>query len=110
MDRQRDGLSTAPGEHLLKLAVDLHSRQALLRDQLPERLLHFGVQVIGQLMGIIALRRLVHENFHGGQQGAMAGRPHAFVRPKSTIVEASDFRQGIGAPAMSVAGEIVELL
>ena len=63
-----------PGEHLFaardefdggiqKLARDLHSRQALLLDQMAERLLHFGVQGVGQFMGVIAVRRLVDEGF-----------------------------------------------
>jgi hypothetical protein len=74
MDSHRNGLSAAPGEHLLaawggldggikKLALDLHSCQALLRDQMAERLLHFGVQGVGQFMSVIAVRRLVDEGF-----------------------------------------------
>ena len=61
-------------------------------------------------MSIVALGRVVHENFHGGQQGAVAGKPDALVRPKSTIVEMSDLAQGIEAATMSVAGEIIERL
>src|SRR6266481_9773814 len=74
MDGYRDGLSAAPGEHLFgakdrfdggieKLALDLHSRQALLLDQMAERLLHFGVQGVGQFMGVISVRSLVDEGF-----------------------------------------------
>ena len=93
-----------------KLAFDLHSCQALLLDEMTERLLHFGVQVISQLMSIVALGRLVHENFHGGQQGSVTGEPDALMRPPCVIVEVSDFGQGVEAAAMGVAGEIVELL
>jgi hypothetical protein len=75
-----------------------------------ERLLHFSVQVIGQFLGIVALGRLVHENFYGGQQGAVAGEPDAFVRPQSVIVEVSDFGESVGAAAMGVAGEVIEVL
>ena len=74
MDSHRNGLSAAPGEQLLaardgfdggikKLAIHLHSRQALSLDQMAERLLHFGVQSIGQFMGVIAVGRLVDESF-----------------------------------------------
>ncbi len=113
MDGHRDGLSAAPGEHLFaawhgldggieKLALDLHSCQALLLDQMAKGLLHFRVQGVGQFLGIVALGRLVHENFHGGQQGAVAGEPDTFLRPQSAIVEASDFGQGVEAAAMGV--------
>ena len=93
-----------------KLAVQFRSRQALLRDELAERLLYFRVEVIGQLMGIVAPKRLLYENFHGGQQCAMAGKPDTFVRPESAIVEMSDFGQSIEAAAMRVAGEVIQLL
>ena len=74
MDGHGNGLSAASGEHLLaardgfdggieKLAIHLHSRQALSLDQMAERLLHFGVQSIGQFMGVIAVGRLVDESF-----------------------------------------------
>jgi hypothetical protein len=74
MDGYRNGLSAAPGEPLFaagdgfaggieKLALHLHSRQALLLDQMAERLLHFGVQGIGQFMGVIAVGRLMDEGF-----------------------------------------------
>ena len=54
MDRHRDGMSTAPGQHLgaardgfdggiKKLAIHFHAPQALLRDQVAKRLLHFCV-------------------------------------------------------------------
>jgi len=46
-----------------KLAIHLDSSQALLLDQMAERLLHFGVQGIGQFMGVIAVGRLVDEGF-----------------------------------------------
>ena len=78
MDGDRNGLSAAPGEQLLtardgfdggieKLALHLHSRQALLLGQMAERLLHFGVQGIGQFLGVIAVGRLVDESFKGSQ-------------------------------------------
>jgi len=72
-----NGLSTTPGEHLLaardglhggieKLARDFDSCQALLLNEMTQRLLHFGVQVIGQLLGVVAMGRLVDESLDGG--------------------------------------------
>jgi hypothetical protein len=45
-----------------ELAVDFDSCQARLLDE-AERLLHFGVQIIRQLLSIVARGRLVHGNF-----------------------------------------------
>ena len=93
-----------------KLPIHLHSRQALLLHEMAQRFLDRRVQVLGQLMGIVALGRLVHERFRGGQQRAVAGEPDSFVRPQSVIVEVSDFGQSIEAPTMGVTGEVIELL
>jgi hypothetical protein len=38
----------------------------------------------------------------------MAGKPDALVRPQSAIVEMSNLGQRIKAPAMSVAGEVIQ--
>jgi hypothetical protein len=103
MHGHRNGLSTASGQHLLaawdgldggieKLALDFDSCKALLRDEMAERLLHFGVQIIRQLLSIIALGRLVHKTFHGCQQGSVAGEPNPLV-PPSAIVEVSDITE-----------------
>ena len=78
MDSDRNGLSAAPGEQLLtardgfdggieKLAIHLHPQQALLLGQMAERLLHFGVQGVGQFMGVIAVGGLVDEGFKSSQ-------------------------------------------
>jgi hypothetical protein len=75
-----------------KLALDFDSCKALLRDEMAERLLHFGVQIIRQLLSIIALGRLVHKTFHGCQQGSVAGEPNPLV-PPSAIVEVSDITE-----------------
>ena len=50
------------------------------------------------------------EGFHRGQQGAVAGKPDPFVRPQSASIKAGDLDQGVEASAMSVAGEVAELL
>jgi len=76
MDGHRNSLSAATRQHLFaawggldggieKLALHLHSCQALL-NEMTQRLLHFGVQVIGQLLGVVAMGRLVDESLDGG--------------------------------------------
>src|SRR5215472_16081190 len=40
----------------------------------------------------------------------MTRKPNSLVRPESAIVEMGNFRQGVEASAMGVAGEIAELL
>jgi len=40
----------------------------------------------------------------------VAGEPDTLVRPQSVIVEVSDFGQGVEAPTMGVAGEVIERL
>jgi|HubBroStandDraft_6_1064221.scaffolds.fasta_scaffold1546112_2 hypothetical protein len=76
------------------MALDFDSCQALLLDQMAERLLDFGVQVTGQLLSVVALGRLVDEDFHGGQQSPATEEPDALMRPPTAIVEVSDFGQG----------------
>ena len=68
------------------------------------------MQSIGQFMGVVAVGRLVDEDVYGGEQGAMTRKPNALVRPESAIVEMGNFRQGVEAPAMRIAGEVAELL
>lgn len=58
----------------------------------------------------MTLRRAVGESFDGGQQGAVAGKPNGLVGPQAVVVEAGDFAEGVVAAAVSVAGEVVELL
>ena len=40
----------------------------------------------------------------------MTRKPNPLVRPESAIVEMGNFRQGVEASAMGVAGEVAELL
>jgi len=68
------------------------------------------VHGIGQLVGVVAVGRLVDEDVYGGEQGAMTRKPNSLVRPESAIVEMGNFRQGVEASAMGVAGEVAELL
>jgi hypothetical protein len=91
------------------LAVDFDSCQAPLLDE-AERLLHFGVQIIRQPLSIVAPGATDSRKFPRGQEGPVAGEPDPLVRQPAVIVEASDFGQGIEAPTIGVAGEIVELL
>jgi hypothetical protein len=91
-----------------KLPLDFGSAQAMLLDQMPERLLNLGVQGVGQLRGVVAVGGAVHEGFDGRQQRTLAGEPDAFMRPQSLIVKASDLGQGVKAPAVRVTGEVAE--
>src|SRR6266478_3403687 len=54
--------------------------------------------------------RMVDKVFHRQKQSAVTGEPHGFVRPETTIVETSDFLQGVIAAAVSVAGPVVQQL
>jgi hypothetical protein len=93
-----------------KLAIDFDSAQSLLADEMAQRLLNFGVQDIGKFMGVVAMRGLVHEGLHGCEQSAVARKPDRLVRPQSLIIKASDVGQGVEAPAMGIAGEVIQLL
>ena len=96
--RQGKGLSAAAGQDLFatrggldgrieKLPLQLGSCQALLRNHLAERRLHICVQDIGQFMGVIAIGRLVDEEFYVSQQCALARKPDPLVRPETAIIE-----------------------
>src|SRR5437762_14346078 len=71
MNSQRHGLSAAAGQGLVattgridcgvdKLAIDFASPQEPLLQEMAQRLLNFGMQDIGKLMGVVAV---------GGAQG-----------------------------------------
>jgi hypothetical protein len=121
MNRQRHGLSAAASQGLVatigridcgvkELAIDFASTQTPLLQEMPQRLLNFGMQDIGELMGVVAVGGAQDEGFHGGQQGSIAREPNCLVRPQSAILKARDLRQRIEAPAMCIAGEVAELL
>jgi len=52
--------------------------------------LHFGVQDIGEFMGVEAVGRSLDEGFYGGEKGAVAREPDRFVRPQPAIIKAGD--------------------
>ncbi len=121
MNSQRHCLSAAAGQSLVatigridcsvdKLASDFGSTQTPLLHEMAQRLLNFGMQEIGKLMGVVAVGGAQDEGFHGGQQGSIAREPNRLVRPQSAISKAGDLRQRIEAPAMRIAGEVAELL
>jgi hypothetical protein len=93
-----------------KLAMDSDSAQSLLLDEMAQRLLNFSVQDIGKFMGVVAIGGLLHEGLHGCEQSAVAGKPDGGVRPQSLIIKASDLGQGVEAPTMGIAGEVIKLL
>ena len=121
MDGQRKSLGTAAGQGLLatlggvdggieKLSLDFGSAQAVLLDQMPQRLLNLGVQGVSQLRGLVAVGGPVHKGLHGCQQRSLAGEPDAFMRPQSVIVKASGLGERVKAPAVRVTGEVAEVL
>ncbi len=121
MNRQRHCLSAAASQDLVatigridcdveKLAIDFGSTQTPLQHEMAQRLLNFGMQDIGKLMGVIAVGGAQDEGFHGGQQGSIAREPNRLVRPQSAIIKAGDLWQRIEAPAMRITGEVAELL
>ena len=67
------------------------------------------MQGIGQLVSVIAVGRLVYENFYRSKQCAVTRKPDSFVRPESAIVEMDNFGEGVEAPPMGIAGEVAEL-
>ena len=83
MNRQRHCLSAAASQDLVatigridcgveKLAIDFGATQTPLQQEMAQRLLNFGMQDIGKLMGIVAVGGAQDEGFHGGQQGSIA--------------------------------------
>lgn len=121
MNGQRDRLGTAAGQDLAtaigridsgieKLSADFRSAQALLLNQMAQRLLHFGVENVGELRSVVAVGRGLDESFHRGEQSAVAGEPDRFVRPQPAIIKAGHLGQGIEAAPMSVTGEVAKLL
>lgn len=121
VDGYRNGLRAAAGQHLLaafdridgrveELAIDLHPTEPLQPNQVAQRLLHLGVECVGQFRSVVAIGGAVDTSLHGRQQRAMPGKPNRFMRPQPVIIKAGDFGQRVEAPAMGVAGEVVELL
>jgi hypothetical protein len=121
VDGHRNGLCAAAGQRLLaafdaingrveELASDLHPAESLPLNQVAQRLLDLGVEGVGQFRSVVAIGGAVDKSLHGSQQGAVTGKPNRFLRPQAVIVKAGDFGQGVEAPAMGVAGEVVQLL
>ena len=75
-----------------------------------ERILHLGMERIGQFVGEPAVRGLIDEGLDGGEQCAVAREPDRLMGPEAGVVEAGGFSQSVVAPAMSIAGQVVEEL
>ena len=91
-------------------ASDCGSTQAVLSDQMTQRLLGFDLEEVGQFRGVVAVGGSLDEGFHGVYQRAVTREPDAFVRPQPTSIKARDFLKRVEASAMAVAGEITEVL
>jgi hypothetical protein len=92
MNSQRHCLSAAASQGLVatigridcgvkELAIDFASTQTPLLQEMAQRLLNFGMQDIGKLMGVVAIGGAQDEGFHSGQQGSIAREPNCLVRP-----------------------------
>ena len=101
-DRIAGSIEIAAGDEL--------ARDTALLNQVIERVLHFDMQALGQLLGAIAWRGMLHPGFGGGEQRAVTREPHSLMRPQSISVEVGDLTQRVVTSAMGIAGERVELL
>ena len=50
------------------------------------------------------------KGFDGGDERAVPGKPDCLMGPKTGVVEAGGFTEGVVAAAMSIAGKVVERL
>jgi hypothetical protein len=50
------------------------------------------------------------KGFDGGDERAVPGKPDCLMGPKTVVVEAGRFTEGVVAAALSVAGKVVERL
>jgi hypothetical protein len=73
-----------------------------------ERILNLGMERIGQFVGEPPMRRLIDEGHDGGDQGAEPREPDRLTGPQAGVVEAGGFSESVVAPAMSIAGQVVE--
>ena len=67
------------------------------------------MQFVGQFCGVIAVEGAIDEGLDSGQQSPVPGKPNGFMRPQAAIIKASDVGQGVEAPAMRIAGAVIEL-
>ena len=93
-----------------KSALDFRTAQAVLLNEMAQRLLNSGMESVGQLIGVGAVGGGQDKGFDGGQQRAVTREPDAFVGPDSSVIKAGDFGQRVEASALRVAGQITELL
>ena len=73
-------------------------------------ILHVDVEPIGQFIGEPAVQRPGDPRLERGHERAVPGEPDRLVGPQAVFVEAGDLAERIVAPAMGVAGQIVERL
>ena len=68
------------------------------------------MQFIGQFRSVVTVWGAIDEGFHGGQQRPVPGKSDGFMRPQTAIVKAGDLGQSVEAPAMRIAGVVIEQL
>src|SRR5882757_1738890 len=108
----RADLPLAP--HLIQGEVDKGladplARDQLFVDQLQQALSRLHVQSVVQLVRRISRRRLLHKALAGVQQGAVAGKPDAAVRPQTTRIKLTGGSERVILAAMGVARQIRQL-
>ena len=68
------------------------------------------MECTGQFVGEPAARGLIDEGLDGGDECAVTREPDRLMGPQAGIVKTSGFSESVVAPAMSIAGQVVEEL
>src|SRR2546425_609967 len=72
--------------------------------------MNFCVEDVSEITCEKAPWRMIDKMFNCQKQRTVTGEPYRFVRPEATIVEMSDFVQGVIAAAVCVAGPVIQQL
>ena len=121
VDRGGNGLAAAPGESLAlasgqidgrveEQAGDQFTGDSVLPDELPQSVLHFNVQDVGEFFGKHACGRSIDERFGGGEQRTVAGEPGRITGPQAIRAKTSNLTKGVETTAVRIARHIVKFL
>ena len=120
-DQPRSGQQGAPCAQLLRLAGTVGGTiqepagkflagQLVFLDELAQDILGADVKQVVQLLAEMSGWRIADQRCGGGEQGAGDREPHVAERPQSMVVEVDEFRKGVIAAPMGVAGAVREFL
>ena len=70
----------------------------------------FGMECIGQFVGEPPVRSLIDEVLDSSDERAVTREPDRVIGPQASVVKAGGFSKSVVAPAMSIAGQVVEEL